>query len=73
MSSREILFGKKKIDPLDLGLYNHWAIKVGETWYEIPGSGISDTGTKNKVEKSTGEQSMKGSVPSVVKFEGVDS
>ena len=46
--SKEVHFGTKVIGPIGTGLIHHWATKVGDTWYEIPGTGFKNTGEKTK-------------------------
>ena len=52
--SREVHFGEK---PLEVRVFNkhyetpakHWALKVGDTWYEIQGAGLTDKGSENNI------------------------
>ena len=38
-----------------LGFGHHWALKVGDYWYEVPGTGKENTGEANRIVVSTGE------------------
>ena len=44
--------------PLAIG--THWAVKVVNTWYEIPGTGKSNTGERNSIKASKGDKSASG-------------
>ena len=48
--SRHIHFGTKW-----LGVGHHWALKVGDYWYEVPGTGVKNKGEANRIVRSTGE------------------
>ena len=54
---RSVLFGRKTIG---LPLAYHWALKVGDTWYEIPGTSFSEKGKENKVQAWPGKTSKSG-------------
>jgi len=56
---REVIFGKKPLDG-GYGLAHHWAIKVGNAWYEIEGTGPKEKGTANTIAVSHGQNSKYG-------------
>jgi len=45
---------------IKLVVAHHWAIKIGETWYEIRGASKSNTNSKNEVIKSHGFNAQSG-------------
>jgi len=69
--SRDVVFGRKPLDNQMgfLRLAEHWAVKVGSTWYEVSGPD-SDHGHVNKTNKeryviadSDGPTSVSGAAP----------
>ena len=59
---REVIFGRKPLDG-GVGLAHHWAIKVGETWYEIEGASVKEKGSINTIAASDGQASKCGAKP----------
>ena len=59
---REVIFGRKPLDG-GVGLAHHWAIKVGETWYEIEGTSVKEKGSANTIAASDGQASKCGAKP----------
>jgi len=59
---REVTFGRKPLDG-GYGIAHHWAIKVGDKWYEIEGTGIKEKGLANTIAASDGERSKCGAKP----------
>merc|ERR1739848_297989 len=59
---REVIFGRKPLDG-GVGLAHHWAIKVGETWYEIEGASVKEKGSSNTIAASDGQASKCGAKP----------
>lgn len=51
---RTVFIGKRVLVAL---FATHWAVKVGETWYEIHGASKNATGLPNAIRMSTGEAS----------------
>lgn len=54
MVGRKILFA-----------YNatHWAVKVGNTWYEVPGASKGDKNKKNEIMRGYGQAAPSGALP----------
>ena len=61
---RTVLFGSK---PLVGPIATHWAIKVEDTWYEVPGTSPKNKGDANTIEESKGYKSKSGATPTPVK------
>lgn len=59
MPARAVVLGKKILAPY---LATHWALKIGDTWYEIAGASKSENGP-NKINTNTGCRAMSGAVP----------
>ena len=58
---RPVHFGTKKLGKT--GIAKHWALKVGDRWYEIGGAGKWAIGQPNTIEESHGECSLVGACP----------
>lgn len=58
MVKRKVYIGSTKIS--DWIPAEHWAVKVGNTWYEIAGAGKSGKGQRNIVRVSYGGDKSKG-------------
>lgn len=59
MTKRSVQIGRK---PLAACFAHHWAIKIGDTWYEIEGASKSDSDAPNKINDSYGSESAGGAV-----------
>jgi len=57
---RAVILGKKILAPY---LATHWALKIGDTWYDVPGASKSEKGAPNKIQKSYGRAAASGAVP----------
>ena len=57
---RPVVFGTKSLAG---PLATHWAIKVGDTWYEIPGTSPQNKGEANVIQTSKGQKSKGGAEP----------
>lgn len=55
-----VVLGRKILVPY---VATHWAIKVGETWYEVEGASKEDTNSPNKIARRCGGASQLGAVP----------
>jgi len=56
---RQVHFGEK---PLGLGA-KHWALQVGDMWYEIQGTGLKEKGSENIIEVFKGPKAKSGAEP----------
>merc|ERR1719270_1296797 len=64
---RDVIFGRKPLVGVgNVGLAHHWAIKVGNTWYEIEGTTIEEKGSANTIAYSYGFNSKYGAEPEKV-------
>lgn len=54
------MLGGKVLIPLAA---THWAVKVGDTWYEVPGASKSDSSSPNKIQRSNGLKARSGAHP----------
>eukprot|EP00092_Neocalanus_flemingeri_P007729 GFUD01008345.1.p1 GENE.GFUD01008345.1~~GFUD01008345.1.p1 ORF type:complete len:255 (+),score=49.82 GFUD01008345.1:184-948(+) len=57
MGKRTVKLGRYMITPL---IAQHWAIKVGDTWYEIAGADKNEKGAANIVKRSYGDAAASG-------------
>lgn len=57
--AKSVVLGKKVLVPYAA---EHWAVKVDDTWYEVPGVSKSETGP-NKIQVSYGRVAKSGAVP----------
>ena len=58
---RPVHFGTKELGKT--GIAKHWALKVGDRWYEIGGAGKLAIGQPNTIEESHGKCSRGGACP----------
>lgn len=64
----EVKLGKYKINNL---VAEHWAIKIGTTWYEVEGASKSQSGDRNKIAIHTND-SKYATITTLGKISGED-
>lgn len=55
-----VVLGRKILVPY---VATHWAVKVGDTWYEVEGASKNDSNKENKIKTSYGSVAASGAAP----------